>query len=352
MSGWQKALGVCSLVGLLINPCRAAFYPGSDPAQVLRILSSTDEQVMQPLLNDFQQLHPEVSIDYQEANSLPLFHQFQLDYAQGQTADIIISSAMDLQIRLVNDGYAATHQSAASQWLPDWAQWRRQAFGFTYEPAVMVYNQRLLAGTQVAGNRFQWLNVLKSAEAKFQGRVGTYDIAKSGLGYLFASQDAQQASTWGRLLESLRGVDVRLFESSSEMLATVQSGELLMAYNVLGSYVRAQASQYPDVREILPTDYTLVMSRIAFVSRRAQTPALGHRFLDYLLGMRGQTLLSAAHLFPIHPDIRHHSSFQGLHRALQGIGPLKLIKLSPALLTYQDRMKKQRFLEEWSVLRQ
>ncbi|MEZ5476925.1 MAG: hypothetical protein R3E95_05410 [Thiolinea sp.] len=37
----------------------------------------------------------------------------------------------------MNDGYAATHQLQAANWLPDW-QWRRQAFGLHHEPAVMA----------------------------------------------------------------------------------------------------------------------------------------------------------------------------------------------------------------------
>ncbi|MEZ5537423.1 MAG: ABC transporter substrate-binding protein [Thiolinea sp.] len=280
-----------------------------------------------------------------------IYNRFRKDYQAGITADVVISSAMDLQITLVNEGYADRHDTETHPWLPEWAQWRNEAFGFTYEPAVLVYNQKLLTAEQIPENRFQLLDLLNEQREFFTGRIGTYDIARSGLGYLFASQEAEQASTWGRLVESMRRVNVRLYENTGTMLDAVRNGELLMAYNVLGSYAFAYAERHPELKLQLLNDYTLVMSRVAFVSRRARNKKLGHLFLDYLLSERAQQLLATeARLYPIHPAINHEVSFSGLERVLTGRGPFKTIKLGPALLTYQDRMKKHRFLQEWKAV--
>ncbi|MGB1010743.1 MAG: ABC transporter substrate-binding protein [Thiolinea sp.] len=315
----------------------------------LQIFSSTDEQAMRPLLTDFQELYPEVSIEYIELDSLPLFERFLNEAKVGTTADILISSAMDLQIKLVNDGYAATHEIGTGlNWLPDWAQWRNQAFGFTYEPAVMIYNPGLLSPDAIPQSRFQLIDLLRKQQSDFQGKVGTYDITRSGFGYLLASQDAQQASTWGRLTESLSRAKAELYENTSSMLQAVQSGELLLAYNVLGSYAFTQAQNNPNLAVILPTDYTLVMSRIAFVPRQAANSKVGHWFLDYLLSERGQQLLAdSSGLYPIHPDIKGLATYSGLQQSARERGPLKRIKLGPALLTYQDSLKKRHFLREW-----
>ncbi len=329
----------------------AADCPPQPPeqSQYLRIFSSTDEDAMQPLLQDFQQLYPDITINYVDLNSVPLFECFLAEAAQGKTADLLISSAMDLQIKLVNDGYAVTHEmSDELSWLPDWAQWRSQAFGFTYEPAVMAYNPQLLAANEVPQSRFELIELLRKQQQRFRGRVGTYDITESGYGYLLASQDAQQASTWGRLTENLSRVRVKLYENTSSMLQAIQSGELLLAYNVLGSYAFAQAMNNERLALVLPSDYTLVMSRIAFVPKQAQNLANGHLFLDYLLSERGQQLLAdSAHLYPIHPNTKGAATYSGLQQAVKDRGPLKQIKLEPALLTYQDYLKKKHFFEEW-----
>ena len=122
----------------------------------------------------------------------------------------------------------------------------------------------------------------------------------------------------------------------------------MLSYNVLGSYAYAAIEESKQLGMILPSDYTLVMSRVAFVSKRARNPKAGHQFLDYLLSERGQKLLATrARLYPIHPAVSGEATYSGLQKAAQNRGPLKLIKLGPALLTYQDRLKKENFLEEW-----
>jgi ABC-type Fe3+ transport system substrate-binding protein len=348
-----KTLPSFCCLGLMsfLNMAYAAEYPApqpTSPTQQLQILSSTDEGVMESLIADFQQQQPSIAVEYIDQNSVPLNKQFLEDYENKATSDLIISSAMDLQIKLVNDGYADTHSTELLQWLPEWAQWRQQAFGFTSEPAVMVYNKKLLTGDDIPQNRFELIELLRDQTQRFKGRIGTYDIQRSGLGYLFASQDAQQASTWGRLTENLNSVKVKLYDSTSQMLNAVRSGELLLSYNVLGSYAFSAVSESEDLGMILSGDYTLAMSRVAFVSNRARNPEAGHQFLDYLLSERGQRLLAVeARLYPIHPEISGGATLTGLQQATRNRGPLKLIKLGPALLTYQDQMKKENFLSEW-----
>lgn len=345
------AITLCLLGINFVGTVHAAQYPAPQPAsppQQLQILSSTDEGVMKSLIADFQKQQPSIKVEYIDLNSVPLFKRFLQDYENKATSDLIISSAMDLQIKLVNDGYAETHSTELLQWLPEWAQWRRQAFGFTSEPAVMVYNKKLLNDKDIPQNRFELIELLRDQTPRFKGRIGTYDIQRSGLGYLFASQDAQQASTWGRLIENFNSVQVKLYDSTSQMLNAVRSGELLLSYNVLGSYAFSAVSDSDDLGMILSGDYTLAMSRVAFVSKRARNSVAGHQFLDYLLSERGQRLLAIeAKLYPIHPKVTGGATLTGLQQATRNRGPLKLIKLGPALLTYQDQMKKENFLSEW-----
>ena len=330
---------------------QAADYPApqpTSPPQRLQILSSTDEGVMKSLIADFQRQQPSMAVEYIDRNTVPLFERFLNNYEQKTTADLIISSAMDLQIKLVNDGYAATHSTESLQWLPEWAQWRQQAFGFTSEPVVMVYNKELLIGKDIPQNRFELIELLRDQTERFKGRIGTYDIQRSGAGYLFASQDAQQASTWGRLTENLNSVKVKLYESTGQMLNALSSGELILGYNVLGSYALTAVRDSDKLGMIFSSDYTLAMSRVAFVSNRARNEKAGHLFLDYLLSERGQRLLATeTKLYPIHPQVTGEATLTGLQKATLDRGPLKLIKLGPALLTYQDRMKKENFLGEW-----
>ena len=49
-----------------------------------------------------------MSVEYTDLNSTELYNRFIAEEAAGQgTADLLWSSAMDLQVKLVSDGYAA-----------------------------------------------------------------------------------------------------------------------------------------------------------------------------------------------------------------------------------------------------
>jgi iron(III) transport system substrate-binding protein len=96
--------------------------------------------------------------------------------------------------------------------LPDWAHWRHELFAISYEPVSIVYNTRRLAAARVPNTRRQLLELLRAPDAPLRGRVGSYDVQRSAVGYLFATQDAQLGSIAGALLAALGDNHVRLEE--------------------------------------------------------------------------------------------------------------------------------------------
>ena len=110
----------------------------------LLIHAATDRPVMEPLLRDFQAVHRGVAIDYVEMQSGEVHDSVA---AAPRPPDLAISSALDLQAKLVNDGWTQPHVSAETALVPSWANWRDEAYGFTLEPATIVYaTQRLATG--------------------------------------------------------------------------------------------------------------------------------------------------------------------------------------------------------------
>ncbi len=318
----------------------------SDQAR-LDIRGTTDTWIMAPLIEDFQSLFPEVSIRYEELTSSVL-HQTYLDEIATSAIppDLLISSAMDLQTKLVNDGHARAHRPENAPWLPDWAHWQNRAFGFTAEPAVIVYNPALLAPEEVPRTRFELLDALRGPDSRLRGRIATYDVATSGVGYLFATQDSRQSGTFGRLIEALGRSDVQLGCCTAPMIEAIASGEFLIGYNLLGSYARALIEDGVPVEMVLPEDYTLVLSRVALIPQAAEAPELAGSFIDYLLSQRGQQRLSdLGGIYAIHPEVTGGGTLTALQE--KATGPLQPIRIGPGLLVYLDAMKRERFLEEW-----
>lgn len=309
------------------------------PTAQLRIHGSTDIEVFATVIADYQRLHPGTEVIYEDIITQDIYSRYLHVPGPGAAPDLLISSGMDLQTKLVNDGHALPHRSAQTDALPSWAQWRHEAFGISYEPVVMVYNTRRLAANRVPRTRRQLLDLLHAADAPLKARVGTYDIERSNVGYLMATQDSQRGSIAGALLGALGDNAVQLEERTGVLLDRVSRGELALVYNVLGSYARARIEAGAPLAIVEPEDYTLVVLRTAVIPRSSRHPEEAGRFLDYLLSPRGQQVLSReARLTSILPA------------ATTGGGPssnLRPIQLGPGLLVYLDALKRRQFLEAW-----
>ncbi len=319
----------------------------SSPEQNLVIYSSTDTDRIVYLVRAFQNKYPTISIEYHELDTTDVYQRITGETDAGKkTADLSLSSAMDLQIKLVNDGYSAPYYSDETETLPDWANWRNEAFGFTYEPAVMIYNRNLAPSLKNVVSRFELAKTLNENDHTLNNRVVTYDPGRSGLGYLFGTQDAVQSEDFWYLARSLGDSGVKLMTSSATMINMVANGEALIAYNVLGSYALARARENPDLAITIPQDYGLVMSRIAVISKNARNPEAAGLFVDFLLSREGQQLIAGpASLYAIRSDIQGEATARKLQELANG--PLIPIHLGPGLLVYLDHMKRQVFLNRW-----
>jgi ABC-type Fe3+ transport system substrate-binding protein len=344
-------LSAMVLFSLAILPPAAAklfrFEALGEAHQKLVIYSSTDVERIEPLIEAFQKKLPRMTIDYHELDTLEIQQRIIDETAtEKPTADLTLSSAMDLQIKLVNDGYSAPFFSKETDALPSWANWRNEAFGFTYEPAVIIYNQALAPELIRVNSRFELAKMLNEQKTKMRNRVVTYDPEQSGLGYLFGTQDAVQSEDFWYLARSLGDSGVQQMTGSGSMIRKVASGEALIAYNVLGSYALARARENPDLAITIPQDYGLVMSRIAVIIKTARNPKEAESFVDFLLSKEGQELIAGpASLYAIRSDIGGTASANNLRDTAQG--PLIPIHLGPGLLVYLDRMKRQAFLSRW-----
>ena len=297
------------------------------------IISTTDTQVLRPAIEAFQTRNPGLSVRYTVANSLQVFAAINDENAP---YDLVISTAMDLQMKLANDGLAQPYYSALTGALPDWARWQDRLFAFAQEPVVMLVSRKALQGLPLPQTRRDLTQLLRDHPERFDGRIATYDPATSGVGYLFDTQDARLSDTFWRLAEVMGGLSPRLFDSSNAMIDAVQSGELVLAYNVLGSYAAPRVQSDPNVAIVELQDHTLTLLRSGLIPRAAPHPLRGGAFLDFLLSPEGRSLISAqAGLPPIDAA------------ALAAQPHLRPIRLDSGLLVYLDALKRKAFLEEW-----
>ena len=306
-------------------------YPGTS-GTVVKVISTGDLDVFEPFILQFQAENPAIGIDYSVTSSAELHAALKA----GGVFDVAMSSAMDLQFQLANDGLAQPYISPVTTALPVWARWRNQVFAFTAEPAVAVISRERFKGMERPKTRQELIALLRQNPAPFENTIGTYDVRTSGLGYLFATQEARNSDTFWRLSElmGLRGTE--LYCCSSQMIDDVASGQLTLAYNVRGSYAAERIAR-DDRLEILELeDYATVMLRTALIPATATETAGAALFLDRLLQEGMQETSGVWALPPLAaaetPEARAY-------------GP---IRLGPALLVYLDKLNRDAFLRAWS----
>ena len=193
------------------------------PGPKLRILSSTDTSVFAPLITQFVAKNPTVPVEYLVTGTATIDEIFR---ANPTDYDLVVSSAMDLQLKLTNDGLALRIDDLSH---PPWAQWRQSLFAFTSEPATIVVNTSAFSHGNIPKTRQALIKAMRARPEEFRGRVGTYDIRRSGLGYLFATQDARASDTFWRLMEVLGHLDVRLYCCSGDMIRDLENGKIAVA---------------------------------------------------------------------------------------------------------------------------
>ena len=178
--------------------------------------------------------------------------------------------------------------------------------------------------------------LLRDNPERFQGKIGTYDVRRSGFGYLMATQDSRNSDAFWRLMEVMGRLDAKLYCCSGDMIRDVASGKLAMAYNVLGSYAASQLKTTGGFQIIEMSDYVNVMSRTALIPHNAENVEDARAMLDFLLGLNARN------------DLVEASGLPAIDAAALRANPsLRPIRYGPGLLVFLDSLKRQSFLKNW-----
>jgi iron(III) transport system substrate-binding protein len=335
-------------VFLAAFPLRAEVvdFPAPQPGgRELVIYSSLDSPLARPLIEAFQRTAPDVTVRYEDLLTGEIAARVMQETDAGQpTADLIFSSAMDVTVKLANDGYAREAEVAAAATWPDWANWRNMVFALTFEPAVIVYHRPSFPSgpPDTRAALIAWL------ETAPEGTIGTYDIARSAVGYLFLMRDQEHFADLWPLVRAMGRAGVKTFPTSQDVIDGVNSGQLRLGYNVLGSYAADQAQNLPDIGLVLPRDYVVVVSRVALVPRSAASPDLGEAFLSFLMSREGQTVLAERLRLPaVSLEVRGKDSAVAMQEALGA--RLRPVAVSPGLLAYLDAASRAQVLAQWNA---
>lgn len=295
------------------------------------------------LLSAFHSRYPFIQVVNSDDDGARTYKRFKGEIAAGKpSADFIWSSAMDLQEKLINDGLSLPYASPEMPYLPGWAHWQDLGYGVTLEPIAMVYNRRYLSPQEMPKSHAGLRDLLVQNARRLQHRVAVYNPESSEVGMLLLSQDIRVTRDSWNLFEALGKVKAELYNTSRDMLLNIINGQQWIGYDVIASYALEMQKTHPELEVVFPTDYTLVLSRVAFVTATAKHPNTGKLFLNFLLSNEGQEILRSHGMGPVRTDI----TISGPQAQINPIRT-QAIRIGPGLLSDLDTLVREQFLRRW-----
>jgi iron(III) transport system substrate-binding protein len=249
---------------------------------------------------------------------------------------------MDLQEKLINDGFSMSYTTPEMGALPGWAHWQDLGYGVTLEPIVFIYNSRYLAPADMPRTHAGFNAMLSEQPRRFLGKVAAYDPVKSEVGMLLLSQDVRVTKDSWNLFDRLGATNAQLYNTSRDMLANIIAGKQWIGYDVIGSYAVELQKSHPELVIVYPTDYILNLSRVGFITAQASHPNAAKLFLDFLLSREGQSILKRHGMGPVRKDLSPP-------KEQSHIDPMRTqaIRIGPGLLSDLDSLVRAQFLRRW-----
>jgi len=309
------------------------------------VYTSTDSKQAQPLADAFKAAYPGISVEFNDLGTNGSYNRALSEAAAKQVgSDIVWTSAMDLQMVLVQKGLADTYASPEKKHLPSWAVYKDTLYGTTIEPSAILYNKKLFPAEWVPKTRAELIKLLKDHKAELTGKVASFDPEKSGTGFFFATADLRNTRDFWDLATAFGAVEGKVYGSSGAMREKVVSGEQVVAFNIIGSYAMEWARENPNLGVAFQQDYTSTFSRVANISKGAPHPNAARLFLDFMLSEAGQKALSDKGVPAIRGDV---GTLNATTLSKTVGGGLKPTAVDEHLVEYMEPKKRAEFFQQW-----
>lgn len=348
-----------AIAAVLVGPATAQtpdYYPADYSATIdaakaegrVVVYGTFDPEAFAPFAQDFQALYPGITVDYNSMSSSPLHSRVLSEVAANSaTADLVLSSAVDRQMSLLNDGYALEYSSPEKAGVPEWAVWKDQGYSMTMDPIVFVYNKSELSEDQVPKSHAELADVIGRNADLYNGRIILSDIRGGGVNAVFLAGDVDALGDglWV-LQQAMKDQNPIVSSGSSTILESVGAGESVFAYNMQGGYSRQVAGENPSVGVIIPNDYALAVLRPMYISKAAANQNAAKLLLDYLLSHRAQSMMLSEGMYPVRADVEGEGS-TGEMIAKLGDGFRPILMGSSVLETLANETSRQELIQRW-----
>lgn len=156
----------------------------------LIVYAPFDQHELQPLFDAFSERYPGIAVEYNDLSTPVIFNRFISEVAAGgQSADFLFSSAVDMQVKLVADGFAMEYEPVEAEHYADELNMDNLAFTVMNEPICWTFNERLIPEEARPTSHADLAEKLRAFPEIYDGKIVSYDIEKSGVGFFNVHND-------------------------------------------------------------------------------------------------------------------------------------------------------------------
>lgn len=304
----------------------------------LVIYANAPTQYFQPVIAVFNKQYPFIRVSVTTLDDNTVFSKYEAEAAQGaRTADLLVASAPASWVQAEQNGVSANFTPAGLSAFPSWVNQGNGVYVMSAEPALLVYNPKLLNPPEVPKTWAQLAADAKANPSKYKlvsypisnplnygGIYGLIHVLGSAKVWSYYDAMAPETKTFNEGLDALTQI-IQGGASVGYMSSGLAQG-VLLHYKGLASYTFLQ-------------DATPLIPRGIAVSRDAASPASARLFLDFLYTQAGQAALCAGGFEATMNNFHPASGCTASLTALQSLVPVHttyLVPISAAVLDQQN----------------
>lgn len=267
------------------------------------LYSAAFKPFLKNLVCGFQNAHSDQKLIVIDGVSTELDQRYKQSLiGEGVIPDLFWSSAMDLQLQLIEEGHARPFACKWTESLPSWARFEQLGYSTTLEPIVNLINKDIWPINSLGGNYDEILESLSQYKASDVIRVAMFDIRKNGLSSLLMAHAMRTEVNFINFISTIaesEHVKVDLYGSNPPMMRALESQTTHLCINVLGSYAVRALSEISTAARATGKSESIGVSRVAFIPLKAKNPKGAELLLEYILSPEGQCKLDMDGLFPL-----------------------------------------------------
>ena len=303
--GLAVFLAFLLLFGVGCNSQKTSVQFKSEELEQLVVYTSHTKEVYGPVIKEFQE-RTGIWVEVRQGGSSELIREIQQQ--QGEpVCDVLFGGSIELH--QANREYFEAYRCSETEKLEqEFVNDENGWTVFSYLPLVIIYNTKLLEGSQTPKG---WADLTNEA---WKGRVAFANPELSGSCYTALATIVQVGGEngWENLCQFKENIEGEQLESSAKILEAVAGGEFAVGITLEEAALRLE-EEGASIGIIYPIEGTSVVPDASSIINGAQNLENAKRFIDFTVSKDIQGMISMEfHRRPVRADIN----------APNGIAPL------------------------------